>query len=389
MHCEDAKYREQLRNIGPMVSVGASASGGLFAKSFPLLAANQLCLGKGSGFESQHSFSGETKFAFLKKTFIQHRPKVVVALDHLHHSSKNKKFNAETQKYIDAEIAMLTLDCKHPMIDCSPDGDFNFVAKENYKPIVLLGDVYAFYAVDCTKTDPFFNMQHDDNNVGCIDDYDNINKYLWQRARETPNLIIFPVDAFYRNLHQGLPFVYDVGGQLGSFYTRDMFWDGFHPWSEPGAQILANLVLMKLNQLIETGAIPSSVTIPYIKIDEKYFKPYTGVVLISDVEINLPPGKNVRVMSEHGEALSVVFSDQTKALRNTHGDWRYFKGFEKKAKPFVERTGTNPLVIKMNGMTEKGDIIVASEQHAVLRKVLQDSRNQLLGGIITTTEVAQ
>src|SRR5688572_21258769 len=174
-HCEDANYRDQLRNIGPIVSVGASASGGLFAKSFPLLAANQVCLGKGSGFESRHSFSGETKFDFLKKTFIHSRPKVVVALDHLHHSSKNKKFNAETRKYIDAEIAMLTLDCKHPLIDCSPGGDFAFVEKDNYRPIVLLGDVYAFYAVDCTKTDALFNKQPDDNHEGCIDDYNNIN----------------------------------------------------------------------------------------------------------------------------------------------------------------------------------------------------------------------
>jgi hypothetical protein len=70
--------------------------------------------------------------------------------------------------------------------------------------VVLLGDIYAFYAVDCTKNDAYFNADIHDKNVGCMEDYDKINQYLRQKAAENPNLLIFPVNDFYRNLHRRL-----------------------------------------------------------------------------------------------------------------------------------------------------------------------------------------
>ena len=387
-YCEDnAGYRDQLRSIGPVVSVGASASSGFFAKSFPLLAARQMCLRQGSGFESRHTFGGASKFPFLKKAFIEQRPKVIIALDHLHHSSKGRKFNAETRKYLDAEIAMLTLDCSHPLIDCSPGGDFHFVKKENYRPMVLLGDVYAFYAVDCTKSDPFVADESNyTRDKGCVDDYNAINGYIWQKARETPNLFIFSVNGFYRNLHRGLPFLYDVDGRLGSFYTKDLFWDGFHPRSEPGAQVMANLILTKLNELILKGSMRSSITIPYIKIDEEYFKPFTGVVLINDTGISMSSGKTLRFVSEKEEEFVFVFSDKTKSFRSVNGDWGYPALFQRGAKSSVERAGNNPLVVRIKRMADDGAIILPNDQWLLLQKISEDPRNQLLGGVITISE---
>jgi hypothetical protein len=387
-HCENAGFRDQLRSIGPVISVGASASSGLFAKSFPLLAARQLCFDQGAGFESRHSLGGGSKFSFLKKTYTELRPKIVVALDHLHHSSKGRRFNAETRKYLDAEIAMLTLDCNHPTIDCSPQGEFHFVKKENYRPIVLLGDVYAFYAADCTQSDAFVNAAHGDNNVGCVDDYNKINEYLWQKARETPNLILFPVDDFYRNLHRGLPFLYRVDGKLGAFYANDLFWDGFHPWSAPGAQILANLVLSRVNELITNGVIRSPVSIPYIKIDDRYFRPFTGVVLIHDAVTGARPNhavRNVRLVSEQGEAVSFAFSGTAKSPRNANGDWAHHGSFERGAKRVVEQVGTNPLVVRFDRVTETGDIVIKDEQRDLLQKVSEDAGHRLLGGVISAT----
>ncbi len=383
-HCENTGYRDLLRAIGPVISVGASASSGLFAKSFPLLAARQLCFDRGAGFESRHSLGGGSKFSFLKKAFTELRPKIVVALDHLHHGSKGRRFNAETRKYLDAEIAMLTLDCNHPVIDCSPQGEFHFVKKENYRPIVLLGDVYAFYAADCTHSDAFVNAAHGDNNVGCTDDYNKINEYLWQKARETPNLIMFPVDDFYRNLHRGLPFLYHLDGKLGSFYVKDLFWDGFHPWSEPGAQILANLVLSRVNELIVKGVIRSSVSVPYIKIDDRHFKPFTGVVLINDANADTRPERTGHFVSEQGEAVSLAFSGAAKSRRKANGDWVHHGNYERGTKPVVEQVGTNPLVIRFDRVTANGDIVIKHEQRDLLQKVLEDAGHRLLGGVVST-----
>jgi hypothetical protein len=381
-YCQDAAFREQMRAIGPVVSLGASTSSGMLAKSFPLLAANQLCLSQGSGYASLHTFSSRSKFPFLKKTFLELRPKVIVAFDHLHHSGKRRRFDAETIKYLDAEIAMLTLDCRHPLIDCSPTGEFHFVEQEHYRPVVLLGDIHAFYAVDCAGINPFLTADSNDTDVGCLEDYEKINAYLRQKARENPTLHIIPVDAFYRDLHRGLPFVYRIGGKFGSFYAKDIFWDSWHPWSEPGAQIFANMVLAKLNALIAAGQIRSAVSIPYIAIDDRYFMPHTGIVLIQDGDVAVQPDPNHRLVTESGEAVAFPFSELTRAFRAAHGDWGYVRAFERDAKPVVDRAGTNPLVLRIKGIADNGDMVITGEQQALLQAVIDDPRHQLLGGVI-------
>jgi len=382
-YCEDDPgFRDNLQKIGPVVALGASASSGLLAKSFPSLVANQMCLEQGSGFESKYSFGFGTNYSFLKDKFIEQRPKVIIAIDHLHHGIKNRKFNSPTKTYIDKEIAILTLDCKHSRIDCSPSGDYHFVKQEKFQPIVILGDIFAFYAVDCTQTDPFDSDQDSNDDKGCIDDYNKINQYIWQKANETPNLFIFPVNSFYRNLHSHRPFLYNLDGKLGSFYSSDIFWDRFHPWSEPGAQILANLVIEKLNSLILRGIIASSITIPYIQIDEKYFKPFTGVVLIDDTGASGYAGNKLNFFSTQGEELFFAFSDKSYSYRIDNGDWGYAGNFDEVAKSSGVRVGKNPLVIKIEGIAENGDIVLTNEQLSLIKKLSDDPRNQLLGGVI-------
>jgi len=382
-YCEDDPgFRDNLQKIGPVVALGASASSGLLAKSFPSLVANQMCLEQGSGFESKYSFGFGTNYSFLKDKFIEQRPKVIIAIDHLHHGIKNRKFNSPTKTYIDKEIAILTLDCKHSRIDCSPSGDYHFVKQEKFQPIVILGDIFAFYAVDCTQSDPFDSDQDSNDDKGCIDDYNKINQYIWQKANETPNLFIFPVNSFYRNLHSHRPFLYNLDGKLGSFYSSDIFWDRFHPWSEPGAQILANLVIEKLNGLILRGIIASSITIPYIQIDEKYFKPFTGVVLIDDTGASGYAGNKLNFFSTQGEELFFAFSDKSYSYRIDNGDWGYAGNFDEVAKSSGVRVGKNPLVIKIEGIAENGDIVLTNEQLSLIKKLSDDPRNQLLGGVI-------
>lgn len=376
-HCDDPVQRESLQRLGPVVSVGASASSGLFAKSFPLLAAQQLCLSQGAGFESRHSFGGSTQFPFLKRMFIEQRPKVVVALDYLHHAGKRRRYTPETLRYLDAEIARLTLDCRHPEIDCSPRGEFNFVEKENYRPLVLLGDIYAFYALDCDRVDPFFSADMHDVNVGCVDDYVKINQYLWQKAREIPNLVIFPVDTFYRHLHAGLPFHYELDGRMGGFFATDLFWDGFHPRSEPGAQVLANLVLRNLNQLIARGVIPAATGIPYIPIDQKHFKPYTGLLLLGAGGAALE-GKP-RVVNEQGSELPLVFSGKIPAQAGT---WGHEVRYERDARSAVTRVGSRPLALKVMGVTSDGAIVLAREEWDLLYRLLADPTHAIAGGIV-------
>lgn len=130
---------------------------------------------------------------------------------------------------------MLTVDCNHLAIDCSPEGKYYLAATGGYKPFVILGDIYAHYASDCSEPAPFVAETRRDKDLqvgnrrkfeGCIDEYQKINEYIQQKAGETPNLLVFSVDKFFRELHQGMPFIYDLDGKAGSFYTDDLFWDG-------------------------------------------------------------------------------------------------------------------------------------------------------------------
>ncbi len=205
---------------------------------------------------------------------------------------------------------------------------------------------------------------------------------MWQKASEIPNLHIFPVNSFFKNLHRGLPYLYNLDSKLGSFYKEDLFWDGFHPWSKPGAQVMANIILVKLNELILNKTLPATVTIPYISIDEKYYQPFTGVVLIDDTETGISPGEKRRFIKEQGDEFRFAFTDKTKSFRNDYGDWGYSEVFAKGAKSSVARVGNNPLVLKIERVTQNGDIILDDDQLSLIQKVSDNPENQLLGGII-------
>ena len=140
--------------------------------------------------------------------------------------------------------------------------------------------------------------------------------------RSNPGLHIFLVNALYRGLHQGLPFNYDVDGRVGGLYEKDLFWDGFHPWTEPGAQVLANLALARVNTVLKDAG-----RIPYIDIADKYLPPYTGVVLIapSAPVVSTP----IRVVNAQGEA----------APMSVTGEWGRERQFDRRSKALAAQIG--------------------------------------------------
>ena len=383
-HCRDNdSHTDRLKALGPVIAVGASGSSGLMATPFPELVANQMCLSEGSGFESRYSiFFFGSKLSFLKKMYIEQRPKIVIAIDHLHHSSKGKRFDALTRDYIDRELARIALDCRHEIVDCSEGGDYHFVEEENYKPTVLLGDIFAFYAVDCTLEDPFRGANNrssiDGRNKGCIQDYIKINQYMWQKASQIPNLHIMPVNDLFKRLHQGLPYRYNIDGKLGNFYKDELFWDGFHPWSEPGAQVMANIVLEKINALFSKD----KPLVPYVSIKDQYFNSFTGIVLINNTTPDLPITNKLNFVSEKGENFIFDFDDVSSSFRDQYGDWGYLNTFEKQNDELVKRAGTNPLILDLGKQSNKGEIILSQAQLALIKSISNDPANRILGGVI-------
>ncbi len=50
------------------------------------------------------------------------------------------------------------------------------------------------------------------------------------------------------------------------------------------------------------------------------------------------------------------------------------------------RMGKNPLVIDIEGIAENGNIVLTNEQLSLIKKISDDPRNQLLGGVVTNSD---
>ncbi|MFQ5542852.1 MAG: hypothetical protein ACE5FY_00705 [Nitrospiria bacterium] len=279
LHCQnDSEKSLLLRQQGPLLALGASVSSALFADEFPEIVAKQMCLKDGVDYFYRFSFFNRfyhPTLHFMKQVFKTARPKIILALDHLYHRFKNKVFNEETRKELDRRIAHLVLDCHHQYINCSDDGEFQFVRKEHYRPIVILGDLFYDQLVDCSKFDRLRMEKHRrqkraNRGVQCEDDNIKLNNYLRVKEREYPNLFLVSVKELYTTIRKKPHlYHYDMGGIKKDFHMNTLFFDGFHPWTDPGAYVLANIVIDKINTLIKDGAIEMDLSIPYVKITKE------------------------------------------------------------------------------------------------------------------------
>ena len=113
-------------------------------------------------------------------------------------------------------------------------------------------------------------------------------------------------------------------------------------------------MLEKINSLITNGAMKSSVTIPYVDIEEGYFKPFTGVVLISKAATDVYPGKKKRFYSEHGEESYFSFLDNIEIVQKKRD---YVEVFDVTDPSLVKGAGNNPLVLNIKRVTKDGGIV--------------------------------
>ena len=72
--------------------------------------------------------------------------------------------------------------------------------------------------------------------------------------------------------------------------------------------------------------------------------------------------------------------------RKDNGDWGYAGNFDQFAKSSGARVGKNQRVIDIEGIAENGNIVFTNEQLSLIKKLSDDPRNQLLGGVITNSD---
>ena len=162
-----------------------------------------------------------------------------------------------------ARVPALALDCESEFYDCTPDGNESYAKAENYRPTVVLGDIFFENLIDCSKGKPpkgyLLENAKPRPKAHCFEEYAQLNRYLRTLADRYPNLHLYPANHFFTSLVKYPHSIFYNEGTRQTFFSRqELTWDGWHPYTDPGTKVLANLTIMYLNRLIQEGKVNGS-----------------------------------------------------------------------------------------------------------------------------------
>ncbi len=356
---DDPEFATRLCRMGPVMGLGSSVSQGLLARSVSEVVADQLCLGSKGHFFPWY-FPASSRHA-VKYYYKRRKPGLVIALDITYHDMKITEYTSDKEKVLDTLVPALALDCDSELYDCTPDGNESYVKAENYRPIVILGDIFFENLIDCSRGKPPKGYLIENANPRptklCFEEYARLNRRLKTLAERYPNIHLYPAHHFFTSLVKYPHTIFYSEGNRQTFFSRkELTWDGWHPYTDPGTKVLANLTIMYINHLIQEGKINGS-PIPLSKLSDKYFGPPTGLILI--VSENFPPDPRPQIIGRDGRKISLRFSfSRTWAQR--HGVFTIGKSYLRARALSWDRLGAKPLLIR--AQSHSGTTIVLSEE---------------------------
>ncbi len=344
--------------MGPVMGLGSSVSQGLMARSVSEVVAGQLCLGRKSHvfpwyFPSNYQSTVKYYYKRLK-------PRLVIGLDVTYHDMKILEDTSGKEKLLDSLVPALALDCENEFYDCAPDGNESYVRAENYRPTVILGDIFFENLIDCSRGKPpqgyLIENAKPRPTALCFDEYAQLNRRLKALADRYPNLHVYPAHHFFTALVKYPHSIFYNEGTRQTFFSRkELTWDGWHPYTDPGTKVLANLTIMYVNRLIQEGKINGS-PIPLTKLSDKYFGPPSGLILI--VPEDFPANPRPKIIGSDGRKVPLRFSlPQTWAQR--HGVFFIGKSYLRSRALSWDRLGPKPLLIR--AQSHSGSTIVLSK----------------------------
>ena len=235
---------------------------------------------------------------------------MVIALDVTYHDRKVLDYTSEKEKVLNTLVPALALDCESEFYDCSPNGNESYAKEEGYRPTVLLGDIFFENLVDCSQGKPPKAYRTENAKPRpkklCFGEYAQLNRHLKDLAARYPNLHLYPANHLFTSLIKYPHSIfYDEGTRQTFFSRKELTWDGWHPYTEPGSQVFANLTIMHVNQLIREGKIKGR-PIPLVKLSAKYFGPPSGLIII--VPEKFPSNMQPRIVGPDGRKVPLRFS---------------------------------------------------------------------------------
>ena len=381
-HCkEDPEYTEALSGMGPVLGLGSSVSHGLMADSISEVIADQLCLGNQPKSHAFPLFLPVSYTKVIKYYYKSMKPNLVLALDITYHKMKITEGLEEKKKELDNIVAGLALDCGSDLYDCSADGNESYVLKDDFRPTVFLGDVFFEKLIDCEQRRPIkrYTLNGDNNRPEelCFDEFLKLNRYLRELIAKYPNVYLLPANRIFTAL-QKYPnsIFYDEGGRQTFFRRKDLTWDGFHPWTDPGSYVLANILISRANRLVKEGKVKGAL-IPLKKISDKYFGPPSGLIILAPKEF--PVTTWPRIVGVDGKKIPLRFS-LPKAWAQRHGAFSVGTSYFKARALAWDRLGPKPLVIRAGSYSDT--TLVLSKKDQELLTSHYSNGISLKGGLI-------
>ena len=372
---EDPDLARALASMGPVMGMGSSVSHGLLARSASEVVADQLCLGSDGHLFPWYfpaSYQKAAKYYYKRK-----RPGLILALDVTYHDMKVLEYTSDKKKVLDTLVPALALDCGSELYDCSEKGNESYVIKENYKPIVLLGDLFFENLIDCSQGKPPKEYRLENAKPRpkklCYEEYEQLNRHLRKLVAKYPNVHILSANRLFTALVKYPNSIfYDEGSRQTFFARNELTWDGWHPYTDPGSYVLANLTIMQINRLIGEGKIKGR-RIPLRKLDDKYFGPPSGLIIL--VPDGFPQNTTPKIVGPDGLKTPLRFS-LSKQWAQRHGVFNLGKSYFRDLALSWNRLGPKPLIIQaqsFSGSTlslskKDHDILAAHYQKGVALK---------------------
>ena len=361
-HCKnDPDLAGKLTRMGPVMGLGSSVSHGVLARSASEIVADQLCLGSDGHFFPWYYPASDQKRA--KRYYKRRQPGLVFALDITYHDMKDLEFTSAKKRLLDTLVPALALDCESDFYDCSPNGNESYAQNEHYRPIVLLGDLFFENLIDCSRKKSRQSHRGTETSLItktlCFEEYAQLNRHLMNLADKYPNLHIYPANHSFTALTK-YPFsiFYDEGTRQTFFNRKELTWDGWHPYTDPGSKVFANLAIMYINRLIKEGKINAS-PIPLVKLSDEYFGPPSGLMII--VPDGFPPVTNPRIVGPNGQKVPLRFS-LSRQRAEQQGVFTIGKSYLKARALSWKRIGPKPFLVRAQSFSDSTIVLSRKDQ---------------------------
>ena len=177
-----------------------------------------------------------------------------------------------------------------------------------------------------------------------------------------PNVHIFAANRLFTALVKFPNSIFYDEGRRQTFFARnELTWDGWHPYTDPGSYVFANIAIMQINRLIGEGKIKGP-PIPLRMLSDKYFGPPSGLVIL--VPDGFPPETRPLITGPGGDKVKLRFS-LSKQWVERNGVFSHGKSYFRDLAISWHRLGPKPMIVRAESFSGTTLILSKSDRETL------------------------